>query len=323
MHALSSVATGHFAVAAPARVLAGAPAAGPGHRPLCHPGPMTSLPADSHVHSEFSWDTGGPGSRASGTMEATCARAVQLGLPGLFFTEHLDLEDAWFSDPEDFDDHEAHLLGADGVVAVPRFDVDGYLESIDRCRALFPQLRIGTGLEFGQPHLRTEAARRQLDLTRFDRIIGSLHTLEFEGRRAEPNTLFRRLPADEVLRRYLAEVPALVAGDEPFEVVTHLDYAARYWPEEAEGPFDPRRFEDEFRGAMRAIAASGRALEINTRRLRPWIPQWWAEEGGRAVSFGSDSHVPLTLAANFPEAIAMVEAWGFCPGTDPRDLWRR
>lgn len=281
------------------------------------------LPADSHVHSEFSWDTGGTGSAAAGTMEATCARAVRIGLPALFFTEHLDLEDAWFSDDEDFDEHEKHLLGADGIVAVPRFDVDGYLESVERCRAAFPELRIGTGLEFGQPHLRTAAARQQLDLGLFDRIIGSLHTLEHEGRRAEPNTLFRRLPPEEVLRRYLAEVPALVAGDEPFEVVTHLDYALRYWPEEEHGPVDPRRVEGEIRAAMRAIAGSGRALEMNTRRLWPWMPQWWSEEGGRAVSFGSDAHVPAALAHGFPEAAAMVESFGFRPGRDPRELWRR
>ncbi|WP_299304416.1 PHP domain-containing protein [uncultured Brachybacterium sp.] len=284
---------------------------------------MTMLPADSHVHSEFSWDTGGPDSAARGTMEATCVRAVRIGLPALFFTEHLDLEDAWFSDPEDFADHERHLLDADGIVHVPRFDLNGYLESIDRCRAAFPELRIGTGLEFGQPHLRAEAVRQQLDLSDFDLVIGSLHTLEFEGRRVEPNTLFRRLPADEVIRRYLAEVPALVAGDEPFEIVTHLDYALRYWPEETEGPVNPRRFEEEFRTALRAIADSGRALEMNTRRLWPWMPRWWSEEGGRAISFGSDAHAPHALAHGFPEAVAMVEAFGFRAGATAQELWRR
>lgn len=282
-----------------------------------------TLPADSHVHSEFSWDTGGPESPARGTMEATCARAVRIGVPALFFTEHLDLETDWFTDPEDFADHERHLVGADGVVAVPRFDLEGYLESIERCRAAFPQLRIGTGLEVGQPHLHLAAAAVDMDLSRFDRILGSLHTLEFEGRRAEPNTLFRRLPAEEVLRRYLAEIPDLVAGDEPFEIVTHLDYAIRYWPEDEVGPFDPREFEQELRGAMAVIAHSGRALEMNTRRLWPWMPQWWAEEGGHAISLGSDSHAPSALAHGFPEAMAMVEAFGFRAGRDPRDLWRR
>ncbi|MFM2353577.1 MAG: hypothetical protein RLZZ608_983 [Actinomycetota bacterium] len=38
------------------------------------------LPADSHVHSEWSWDTGGPHSPAAGRMIATCERAVEIGL---------------------------------------------------------------------------------------------------------------------------------------------------------------------------------------------------------------------------------------------------
>jgi histidinol-phosphatase (PHP family) len=91
----------------------------------------------------------------------------------------------------------------------------------------------------------------------------------------------------------------------------------------AAGPFDPRRFEDGFRAAMRAIADSGRVLEMNTRRLSSWTAQWWAEEGGRAVSFGSDAHGPDDLAAGFPEAVAMVEAFGFRPGSRPEDFWTR
>ena len=126
-----------------------------------------------------------------------------------------------------------------------------------------------------------------------------------------------------MVRRYLAEVPALVVGDEPFEIVTHLDYAVRYWPEADAGPFDPRRFEGEFRAAMRAIAESGRALEMNTRRLWPWMPQWWGEEGGRTLSLGSDAHTPGALAHGFPEAAAMLESFGFRPGPEPQDLWRR
>ena len=73
---------------------------------------------------------------------------------------------------------------------------------------------------------------------------------------------------------------------------------------------------------MRAIADSGRALEMNTRRLWPWMPQWWSEEGGRAISFGSDAHTPLRLAHGFPEAVAMVESVGFRAGR-AQDLWRR
>ncbi|MET0695584.1 MAG: hypothetical protein ABWY56_16755, partial [Propionibacteriaceae bacterium] len=122
---------------------------------------------------------------------------------------------------------------------------------------------------------------------------------------------------------YLAEVPKMVDGGD-FEVFTHIDYAVRYWPVDEHGPFDPRPFEDGFRQAMRAIASSGRALEMNTgRNVRPWIPQWWAEEGGRAVSFGSDDHGTTGLAANFGEATALLEHFGFRPGRRPEDFWTR
>jgi histidinol-phosphatase (PHP family) len=144
-----------------------------------------------------------------------------------------------------------------------------------------------------------------------------------DGDRTEPTTLYRYRSSDEVMWAYLEEIPRMVAGSDSFIVFTHIDYAVRSWPVADVGPFDPRRFEDGFRAAMHAIADSGRALEMNTRRLWPWIPQWWAEEGGRAVSFGSDAHGPEPLAANFPEAMAMVESFGFGPGSRPEDFWTR
>jgi histidinol-phosphatase (PHP family) len=43
------------------------------------------------VHTEWSWDT------ATGDMERTCARAVELGLPAVAFTEHVDHVSWWVS----------------------------------------------------------------------------------------------------------------------------------------------------------------------------------------------------------------------------------
>lgn len=282
-----------------------------------------TLPADSHVHSEYSWDTGGPTSAAVGRMRATCARAIAIGLPAVIFTEHLDFDTSWRAEPQDLMPQHASLLGLDGYMALPHLDAVGYMESIDRCRHEFPDLRILTGVEFGQPHLHEASARRLLDLDALDRINGSLHTLAVGDDRYEPAALYRMWPADRVIREYLEEVPRMVAGSAIFEVFTHIDYAVRAWPAQTEGPFDPRAFEEEFRGAMRAIADSGRALEMNTGRLWPWVPQWWSEEGGRAISFGSDAHVPENLARNFPEAVAMVEYLGFRAGARAEDFWVR
>ena len=157
---------------------------------------------------------------------------------------------------------------------------------------------------------------------------GSLHTLavpEATGAvRCEPITLYRRWPAERVVRDYLAEVHRVISGSDAFAVFTHIEYAVRDWPTQTEGRFNPRTFEDEFRQAMRAVAGSGRALELNVGSpIRPWIAQWWSEEGGRAITLASDAHTPEGLAGNFFEAMAMAEHFGFRPGRRPEDVWTR
>lgn len=284
---------------------------------------MTALTADAHVHSEWSWDAGSVPSSA-GEMDRICARAVRIGLPALVFTEHLDLEDSWRVDAGDIGDHGQRYVDGSGYVRLPQLDLEGYLDAIVRCRQKYSDLRILTGVEFGQPHLWDDKAAALLSSGLIDRVNGSLHMLPFgDEDRTEPTTLYRHRPAAEVMWAYLEEIPRMVAGSDSFAVFTHIDYAARSWPALTEGPFDPRPFAEGFRAAMRAIADSGKALEMNTRRLWPWVPQWWAEEGGRMVSFGSDAHNSETLAANFPEAMAMVESFGFRPGTNPEDFWIR
>ena len=76
---------------------------------------------------------------------------------------------------------------------------------------------------------------------------------------------------------------------------------------------------------FRTLASSGRALEINTRSPMASVSQlrWWWEEGGDAVSFGSDAHVPFRVGEHFDVAVDIAEAAGFGPGRDRFDFWRR
>ncbi len=76
-----------------------------------------------------------------------------------------------------------------------------------------------TGVEFGQPHLHEAQASHLLDLGVIDRVLGSLHTLEVGDDRSEPNTLFRKWSADEVMWAYLDEIPRMVAGSRTFRGV--------------------------------------------------------------------------------------------------------
>ena len=82
---------------------------------------------------------------------------------------------------------------------------------------------------------------------------------------------------------------------------------------------------DVFRAQLRALARAARALEINTSSPLASADQmrWFHEEGGEAVSFGSDAHTPSAVGQKFDLAVDVVEAAGFRPGRDRFDFWRR
>ncbi|WP_323791426.1 PHP domain-containing protein [Nocardioides sp.] len=277
-----------------------------------------SLPADSHVHTQFSWDA------PNGDMLATCARAIEVGLPAVAFTEHVDHTVLQVSreglDPDHF---LLQLRESDGTVTPPAFDATGYLAAVADCRERFPQLRILSGLELGEPHRHVEQVAALLGAGDSDRVLGSLHTLPHADGYAEPPGLYTHRAPGEVLRSYLAEVAALVSGTDVFEVLAHVDYPVRSWPQ-VRGPFEPSEFEAEFRHTLGVTASSGRVLEINTVvPFHALLLRWWREEGGAAVTFGSDAHEPNDVARGFRDAVQLAEACGFRPGPRPYDVWGR
>jgi len=107
--------------------------------------------------------------------------------------------------------------------------------------------------------------------------------------------------------------------------LAHINYAARYWPA-SQGGYHNADFEGEYRAALRALAQSSRAMEINTSGYLPLgasLLTWWREEGGPAVSFGSDAHDPFTIGHQFASAAALAQGAGFGPGQRGRGLWVR
>ena len=272
-------------------------------------------------------------------MERTCARALEIGLKSLAFTDHVDLT------PWDLHGggvpagSRAHVNG--GILVAEPLDVQGYLECVERCRGLFPDLHVLSGVEVSEPHLHAEAVARLLSSGRFDRVLGSVHSLvdlsppssplppagsagpSMARARVEISHTYAQRPALDVVRNYLAEVAIMADSNAPFSVLAHIDYPARSWPGSA-GPFRPELVEDEYRHALKALAASGRALEVNTRlRFPAQVVRWWHEMGGPALAFGSDAHEPGVVAKEFSDVAAMAVAHGFRPGRAPTELWPR
>ena len=270
-------------------------------------------PPDNHVHTRWSWDT----SDAS-TMVRACERAVARGLPAIAFTEHLDFT-TWT--PEDRATAEG-LVDRHASRHLP-IDVEGYFAELEECRERFPELRIWSGVETGEPHLFAASVAAHLRDSPVDRVLGSLHSLSQDGRLYGVGRLLYPDP-DTTMRRYLAEVVDMVENSDVFEVLAHVDFPRRYWPGGSDR-YAEKDYEEEYRAVFRALAGTGRALEVNTTSPLASVDQvrWFFEEGGEAVSFGSDAHQPAGVGQHFDVAVDVVEAAGFRPGRDAFDFWRR
>jgi histidinol-phosphatase (PHP family) len=251
-------------------------------------------------------------------MARSCEQALAAGLPGVAFTDHLDFTTWTDGDRVGTLNLDPHRYGRMHLLDVP-----GYLATLDDCRKRYPDLRILSGAEIGEAHLWAASAGALVTASGFDRILGSLHAIPLGGRLTAADELFRQLPPDEVMRRYFGEIVRLIEGSDLFQVLAHIDFPRRMWPWAA-GPYDERAFEEEYRAVLRALAASDRILEINTKSplLSAELIRWWREAGGRAVSFGSDAHEPWRVGDKFKLAVDLVEAAGFRAGRDRFDFWR-
>ena len=272
------------------------------------------LPPDNHIHTEFSWDT-----RSRSSMVRACERALEVGLPAVAFTEHVDFIQWGPSDNPMNDVSEARAPGS-----IQPLDVEAYVAAITECRERFPALRILSGIEAGEPHLFSGSVAALLAQAPFDRVLGSLHSLPRDGLLVGVGWFLNGETAYDVVRDYCAELVRMIEASDVFEVLAHFDYPRRYWPRSA-GLYEDAKVEGEYRAVFRTLAGSGRVLEINT--ASPLVSAtamcWWYDEGGGAVSFGSDAHTPNRVGDRFDLAVDVVEAAGFRPGRDRFDFWRR
>lgn len=251
-------------------------------------------------------------------MSECCEQAIAVGLPAIAFTEHLEFAGGG----------EGDAIGQTATDArwwnrIKPLDVTGYLAQIADCRERYPALRILSGVEAGESHLFAGSASAIIHGNDFDRVLGSLHAVPYQGRLVAADALFGSMPDDEVMRYYFAELVRLIESSDLFQVLAHLDFPRRYWPKGAH-LYTESPFEEEYRTALRALAGTGRALEINTKSPLASVEmvQWWREEGGTAVSFGSDAHQPQRVGDRFKLAVDIVEQAGFRAGRDPYDFWR-
>ena len=243
---------------------------------------------DCHVHSTCSGD-------GKASVEQMCARAVELGLREIAFTEHLDhnLADLCFG----------------------TLDLNCYCSQIEAGRKQFgDRLSILKGVEFGEPHI----YRQELEDLRtrdLDVVLGVVHWV---GDTIVAVDAFGDSDVEELYHRYFDEVlKAVECGG--FDVFAHFDLVKRFGVKYA-GPFRLEPFREQVTSILVGMIERDIALEMNTSGLRqpcgepfpgPDILKLYRELGGELVTIGSDAHRVEQLGFGLQEGMSLIREVGF------------
>lgn len=244
-----------------------------------------------HVHSKFSTDS-------TLDMETAVLKAIELGLSGIAFTDHLDVD---FTDYED----EFH------------YDFNEYFDLLKSLKDKYEnKIEIISAVEIGmQPHVIKDTYNKIKDFT-FDYIIGSTHLIK----KRDPycGNYFR--PTDTKIdsyKEYLEEIlnNLLLYKDFSFNTLGHIDYLVRYANFE-DSTLYYKDFPTLIDEILKFIINKNMSFEINTstylkKNFDIKILKRYKELGGELITLGSDAHNLDRIAKNFKLYSQIIKDCGF------------
>ncbi len=234
---------------------------------------------------------------ASGEPVEYAARAVELGLKEIGFSDHSPME------RDDFDDWRMRFA-----------QLDEYVEKVRAAQRQYPQLHIKLALEVDylpgyENWIRELAARHP-----WDYFIGSVHYVSDSWDLDNPQKLseWRKRDPFEVWTTYFERL-TMAAESQLFEIIGHADLCKKFC-------FVPTQdCTHLFERFLQAAGANDVAIEINTSGLRkdckemypsPQIVQLAADHSV-PLTFGSDSHAPGEVGMDFERAVALARKSGY------------
>lgn len=247
---------------------------------------------DMHMHTHFSGDS-------NAIPLEIAQKAFDIGLSGICFTDHLDID--YKETPGLFD-----------------LDIPSYKKEISQVQEHFAdKLDIGWGIELGlQPYL-AEKNNSIIKENDFDFVIGSTHVVKqidiyfppyYEGR-----------DEDDCYREYFEETLKNAQSDVNFDVYGHLDYVVRYGPNKNKF-YSYKKFADIIDEILRSLIDRGKGIELNMAGFKyglghahPTIDtlKRYKELGGEIITLGSDGHAPEQIAWEFEKAPCILKEAGF------------
>jgi histidinol-phosphatase (PHP family) len=187
-------------------------------------------------------------------------------------------------------------------------DLDAYITAVRSAGAT-----VGCGIELDWLEGREEAIEALIAGRGLDLVLGSVHWLGGLAIDHPDYAIWEELPADEVWRRYFAQVRAAAASG-VFDVLAHLDLAKVFGHAASESVI-----ESEHDQTADAIAAAGVAVEISTAGLRKAAGELYPAEPllralarrGVPITLGSDAHIPADLGRDYDRALGAAHACGY------------
>jgi histidinol-phosphatase (PHP family) len=241
---------------------------------------------DYHIHTKFSCDS-------EAAMVTACDMASLRGLNEIAFADHADFEP--------LDECCGYLRP------------DDYLAEIRRCMIAYGDLlTIRAGVEIGEGHIYKQEA---VELLRrpFDLVLASLHWVQglpvFDARYFADQSL------EQGLRAYFEEL-AKLAAEADYDVLAHFDLVRRaVYRVYGLGTLDYTAYEEIIRHTLKTVVKRGNTSNCWKGMGDPnptlQVLQWYREEGGEILIFGSDAHRYDAIGLDFDVALDMAQTAGF------------
>lgn len=247
---------------------------------------------DFHTHSHFSNDS-------TASMNVLARKAVEMGMKGICFTDHVDLD---YANPgSSFD-----------------FSYEDYMNEFIGVKAYYSDmLELFSGMEIGmQPHNLVDNDNL-LKGRRFDFIIGSIHSVN--GKEMYNGSFIDGITVEEGIIQYFRDMLYCIDYFCDYDVLGHLDGIRRYIGNN-ENKFSYMLYNGFIHNVLYKLINAYKGIEINTSGLRyglssfhpiPEILKLYRFLGGEIITIGSDSHSPDTLGYGHESALKLLSELGF------------
>lgn len=247
---------------------------------------------DFHTHSHFSNDS-------TFSMYTLARKAVELGMKGICFTDHVDL---YYANPA------ANII----------FSYGDYMNEFVGVKAYFSDiLELFSGMEIGMQPRSLAENDNLLKGKNFDFIIGSVHCVN--GKDMYDGSFLEDITVEESIMQYFRDMLYCIDNFSDYDVLGHLDGIRRYVGNN-EDIFSYRLYNGFIHNVLYKLINANKGIEINTSGLRyglssfhpiPEILKLYRFLGGEIITIGSDSHSPDTLGYGHASALKLLSELGF------------